>query len=198
VRFLALNEDGSPRGATKTLGPAGTPVVRYASPGQAIVATPDPATTALVRTDHGFVVAWTETGGAEADAWSVVKVARLDESGVRRGAPAALRAPQNGIDEVEPGLVRFGSAIAVTWARGTHIYVCGGCIPDHRIDLMLLDPSDLHPLSAVASVENSGVRAAGGLLRRHVVVLGTSLLVTFQLTFHTFSTPGSAAFTCEL
>ena len=159
----------------------------------------DPTTTALLRTESGFLAAWTELRfdpEAMSGAWSIVRVARLSPYGLVE-ASAPLRAPTADIDEVEPSLVEFGDAVAVLWARGTHIYICGGCVPDHRIDLLLIDPITLAPRSNVVSVGNGGGQKAGGLLRREVAVVGPSLLTTFNLTFHVHATPGSASFVCE-
>jgi hypothetical protein len=160
----------------------------------------DPTTTALLPVDGGFLAAWTELRfdpQAFSGAWSIVRVARLSPSGVVQGAPAALRPPTVDIDEVEPSLVPLGDTVAVLWGRGTHIYICGGCVPDHRIDVLLIDPVTLAPRSNVVSVGNGGGNKAGGLLRREVAVLGSSLLTTFNLTFHVHATPGSASFVCE-
>ena len=91
------------------------------------------------------------------------------------------------------------AAAAIAWGRGTHIYICGGCVPDHRIDLLPIDPNDLTPLGDLVSVTNgaaSPATKAGGLLRKRVAVSGTSLLATYQLTFHVHATPGSTALTC--
>ena len=161
----------------------------------------DRATIAILETATGFLAAWPEseqgdfstgTGGQ-----SQVRIVRLDASGVAQGTPVAVRTAEADIDEVEPSLVRYADgAVAVLWARGTHIYVCGGCVPDHRIDLVLVDPANLARLSGVVSVGNGGGRSAGGLLRRDVAVLGDSVFTTFDLTVHTQATPGSASFSC--
>jgi hypothetical protein len=130
-------------------------------------------------------------------AWSVVKVARLDAAGAVLGTPAPLRAPEPDTDEVEPALTKLGDNVAVTWARGSRIYVCGGCIPDHRIDMLLVDPATLTPLGDVLTLQPGATTRAGGLLRRDVAALGSSLLATFNLTFHVHATPGSATFACD-
>lgn len=161
-------------------------------------------TNALIETSAGYLAAWTEAHRSQSldqGAWATVQLARLDASGTRQGAPVPMRAPTDSIDEVEPSLVRFGNAVGVMWARGSHIYICAGCVPDHRIDLLLIDPVDLTPLSNVISVTNgasatAGVKA-GGLLRRQVAVQGNSLLTTYQLTFHVHATAGSATFACD-
>lgn len=154
---------------------------------------------ALLDVAGGYLAAWVETrrsqsfdGGASSTVW----LARLSADGVVQGTPAPLRRAVDSIDEVEPSLVRLGDAVAVLWGRGTHIYICGGCVPDHGIDLLLVDPVDLTPLGAVVSVSSSTM-PRGGLLRRQVTALGTSLLTTFDLTFHVHHTSGSAAFSCQ-
>jgi len=76
-------------------------------------------------------------------------------------------------------------------------YFCAGCVPNHRIDLMLIDPVDLVPISNAVSITNGGGDKAGGLLQRQAVVLGSSVLVTYNLTFHVHATAGSAVFVCD-
>ena len=161
------------------------------------VRTFEPATNALVPVGDGFVAAWTEARrGDGKDSGSVVRLARLDGTGNRLGAPVSLRAFQADVDEVEPTLVPFGEALAVLWGHGSHIYSCAGCVPDHRIDLLLVDPATLTPVSNLLSLNNGGSPKAGGLLRRRVAVLGDSLLTTYLLTFHAYAIPGSAVFSC--
>jgi hypothetical protein len=161
----------------------------------------DPATTSIVPVEGGYLAAWTESrwdpNSFMSSAWSIVRLARLDPSGVVQGQAVPLRAPLIDFDEVEPSLVPFGNAVAVFWGRGSHIYICAGCVPDHRIDLILVDPRTLNPLSNLVSVTNAGTAKAGGLLRRAATTLGSSLLTTYNLTFHVHATPGSASFACD-
>ncbi len=159
----------------------------------------DPNGLTLLAQGTGYLAAWTESRAGESfdsGSSSVVKVVRLDGSGVPQGAAIPARAHEVDVDEVEPTLVPYRGAVALLWGRGSHIYACGGCTPDHRIDLLLLDPTDLTPVSNVATVAapESGI---GGMLRRDVAVLGTQLLVVYDLTFHVHSTPGSATFGCD-
>jgi hypothetical protein len=157
-----------------------------------------PATTAVVSAAGGYVAAWTEVeaGNEPRGASAVVRLARLDSTGGRVGPAPVMRATTVDIDEVEPTLVPYGDSIAVLWAHGTHIYICGGCVPDHRIELVLVDPLTLAPVSNLISLTNGGGSRAGGLLARQVAVLGDSLLTTYLLTFHVHATAGSAAFRC--
>lgn len=153
---------------------------------------------ALLAVPSGFVVAWPEVEPGDIQqgtgAFAIVRVVSLDAAGVARAAPVAMRAATVDIDEIEPSLVRFADdAVGVLWARGSHIYICGGCTPDHSIDLVLLDPSSLARLSEVVSVSPG---PAGGLLNKDVAVLGAQILTAFEVTFHVHGEPGSAAFTC--
>jgi len=156
----------------------------------------EPSTNALLPVPGGFLAAWTEARRAETSAGSVVRLARLDAAGIRQGTAAALRAFKADADEVEPTLIPFGDSVAVFWGHGSHIYICGGCVPDHSIELVLIDPATVTPLSNIVSLTNGGDPRAGGLLRRRIAVEGDSFLATYQLTFHVHDTPGSAAFTC--
>jgi hypothetical protein len=61
-------------------------------------------------------------------------------------------------------------AVGLMWARGSHIYVCAGCVPDHSIEFVVLDPDDLVPLSDVLKISP----AEGGLLRRSAAVQATT------------------------
>jgi len=159
----------------------------------------------IAATASGFVAAWTEAYWGDTEngdfspskgAWSVVRLALLDSNGVPTGPNATLRARENDVDEVEPVLTPFGDALAVAWGRGSHIYVCGGCVPDHRIDFVLVDPTSLSPLSNVVTVTNQGSDARGGLLHKQVALAGSSFLTVYDRTFHTSAEPGSAVFTC--
>jgi len=158
----------------------------------------DRATIALLEIAGGFIAAWPEIHeDAESGAFSLIRLAKLDASGQPQGTPVALRAGVEEVDEVEPTLVRYADdAVGVLWSSGSHIYTCGGCVPDHRIDFVLLDPVSLSRLSDVLSVNNGGGRSAGGLLRRDVAVMGDGILTTFDQTFHTSSKPSSATFAC--
>lgn len=159
----------------------------------------DGAGIALLPHGDGYLAAWVEgrPGDFSSGASTIVKVARLDAAGAVRGVAVPARDHEVDIDEVEPRLTPFGDAVALTWARGTHIYICGGCTPDHRIDLLLLDPDDLTPLSNVSTLEAPPGGRGGGMLKREVVVQGDQLLVVYDLTFHVTATPGSATFTCQ-
>jgi hypothetical protein len=165
------------------------------------------ASPTLLAVSGGYLAAWVESNlGAEQNgvvsrgASSEVRIVRLDQDGVASEAPSPLRAAEDDVDEVEPALVKVGDAVAVAWGRGAHIYICGGCVPDHRIDLMPIDPADLTPLGDVVTITNGAASPtvkAGGLLNKRLVGLGDTILAAYQLQFHTMSKPGSATYRCS-
>lgn len=152
------------------------------------------ARTSLLSDGDGFLAAWTEQKeGLDMGAYSGVRLARLDASGALREPPIWVRAPELDVDEVEPQLSWMGARAALTWARGSHIYICGGCVPDHRIDVVVFDPATMTPVSELVSVEP----AAGGLLRRKESWAGETLRIAAGITFHVHSEPGTAVVRCR-
>jgi hypothetical protein len=154
----------------------------------------DRGTLALVADGDGFVAAWAESTWSQEDAWSAVKLAKLDADGAIVGTPIWARAPEADVDEVEPNLTRHGDHVALTWARGSHIYICAGCIPDHDIQLVLFDPRAMTPVSDVATVPSFD---SGGLLRRQEAWAGATLRMAIQVQFHVHGEPATAVVRCE-
>jgi hypothetical protein len=98
------------------------------------------------------------------------------------------------VDQVEPSLVQWDEdTVALLWAKGSHIYICAGCVPDHDISMMLIDPTTLTPRSNIVQVSPE----MGGLLGRTHAVSGADLLLTVGIQFHVHFEPGFAAFHCE-
>jgi hypothetical protein len=153
---------------------------------------------ALITRGDGFLAAWTEAydNGLINDrkgAYGLTRIAELDREGRVTAGPHPLQRRELHVDQVEPSLLPFGDSIAVLWGKGTHIYLCGGCVPDHSIQLVLLDPATLSPRSDVVSIPPTN----GGLLRRAEAVIGDQILMTLQITFHVSANPGVAAFRCQ-
>ncbi len=156
---------------------------------------------ALMGAGTGWVGAFCESrSGADytSGASAIVRVARLGADGtVLDQAP--VRPIQVDRDEVEPVLVPFGNAAALFWSSGDHIYICAGCVPDHRIDMVLLDPVSLRPLSDVVSAhapDNGTGSPQGGLLDLSAAALGDDLLVTLQIRYHVSAESASLALQC--
>ena len=155
----------------------------------------------ILPADYGYLLAWTQGSigetdfdtGANSGGYSIVRLQRIDADGEALAPAADVRPMEEDVDEVEPTLIDFGDAVGLLWGRGEHIYICGGCVPNHSVELVLLDPIQLRPVSNVAKVSPT----AGGLLRRSAAVAGSNILTALDITFHVHSEPGFAAFECE-
>lgn len=158
-----------------------------------------PSRVAFLALADGFLVAWPHSySGAEdfvdPKGHTHVELARLDASGRRQGGVLRLQDPTLHRDHEEPELFWHGDLIALSWSHGERIYICGGCIPDHDVQLVLLDPADLGPVSNVAVLDHGPV--TGGLLYRRSASLGEQVLVATSIVFHVHREPGLAAFRC--
>lgn len=152
----------------------------------------------LVATSSGYLAAWVEAywngGGTSPKAYKVIALARLDQNLARVGASAHLQAPVMDVQNSHPVLVAAPPYVALIWSMGTIIHVCAGCVPDDVLELVLLDPVALVRASKVVELESP---AGGGLLLPTLVTDGTDFLTTFDVTYHTSSTPAAAVVRCQ-
>ncbi|MBI4818557.1 MAG: hypothetical protein HY791_19980 [Deltaproteobacteria bacterium] len=185
--FLPLAIDGTP-GAPRVLVPDGELV---AGRGAGF----DRPRHALLPTVDGFLAAWVESKPTfDAGAFSGIRLASLSSAGELNSQPIWVRAPEVDIDEVEPELTWFGQNVALSWARGHHIYICAGCMPDHEVDTVVFDPSSMIPVSSVVTIDPP---TRGGLLRRSEAWVGDTLRMAFSITFHVHGEPGTAVVRCQ-
>jgi hypothetical protein len=152
--YLALLDDaGAPRGEPERLAGLGDEETYLADP-------------FVVAVEDELVVAWTDSyrsadyndpeGGH-----AVVRIARVSGDGDLLGPAERLQASEDGIVSALSSLLPVDGAIAVAWTRETYIAVCGGCVSDATVRLVLLDPVDLVPVSeTVELVGPSGMRSA--------------------------------------
>ncbi len=160
------------------------------------------ARSALVPAGTGWLAAWAERRSGEAvdsGASVTIKVARLDgEGNVIEVAP--VRPVTAEVEEVQPVLVPFGDHVALFWSSGSVIYICTHCSPHHRIDMVLLDPATLVPVSEPTSLVPSGAGGmldpSGGFLDLQAAVTGDDFLMTFAERFHVSADPLSATVRC--
>ena len=154
---------------------------------------------ALVALGEDFLAAWVEGDQGDYEtstgARSVVRVQRLSPAGQPVGEPSILDAPMDSIDRHGPKLVRWDDdTVGVLWGVSTHVYICGGCVPDTRINLVLLDPTSLTPRSNVATLPP----IEGGLDVTSVAFSSAAdLALALQVQFHTTADPAFAALHCE-
>jgi hypothetical protein len=110
------------------------------------------------------------------------------------GPIAEVQSREDHVDHVEPELLDLGGSVALLWSTGGRIYVCAGCVPDHGLRLVMLDPERLVPQSPVLEIDDM---VTGGLLRHTTGVNGNDLAIPFRITFHVHSEPGSAFARCD-
>lgn len=151
---LALLDDG---------GAARTEPERLAEPGRDGTALTDPF---VVAVGDDLVVAWTESYRSEdyddpEGGYALVRLARVSGDGELLGPPERLQAGEAGIVSALSSVLPMDGAVAIAWSRETFIAVCGGCMSDATIRVILLDPVDLVPVSdAVELVGPSGLKSA--------------------------------------
>jgi len=161
-------------------------------------------TLALERVGSRWLLAWSEGKNGDystgTGAYVIVRVAQFDDDGNAIGEPVNLRDPAENVDDVEPSIFPYGDALAMMWARGEHIYACGGCVPDHDLYLLLLDPDTLDPVSntiTLADTMPGGIRnQLGGLLRRDTAVSDRQLFAAFTVQHHVEADYGWARVSC--
>lgn len=157
-----------------------------------------PGSLSLLPVDGGYLAAWPE--GAQGDfegvpqgAFSVIRVARLDLGGELLEPASLVRSKVPDVDAVEPHLMKMGDDVALMWSEGTHIYICAGCMPDNRIQLVTLDPATLVPTSNVVEL---GPQNEGGFLSRKEAVNGDDIVSIFQVTYHVTAETATGGFRC--
>ncbi|MBZ0115563.1 MAG: hypothetical protein K8H88_01115 [Sandaracinaceae bacterium] len=153
----------------------------------------------LAATPSGYLAAWSEAS-FNGDfgmpmGHTVIRLLPLAPDATPIGEPLLLSRPENDVDEIQPRLVRIHDSIAVIWARGTRIYVCGGCMPDHRLRMVLLDPERLVPASNLLA--DIGAGAPSGLVGHQVAVSGSDVALAFSVAYHVSSEPGTTLLRCE-
>jgi hypothetical protein len=143
IYLALLGSDGAPRGSPVRLSespPAGT-----------FPHSPD-----VIAAGDGLIAAWTEQffndDLEDPRGHAIVRVARLDEQGAHVGGIERLQAKEEEILNFAPLVRDVGGTLGLSWSRGTHVAICGGCISDNRRRLLLLDPVDLVPLGDVVEI----------------------------------------------
>lgn len=132
--------------------------------------------------------------GRKFAARTVLRLARFDLEGLPIGASRALTSPEPHREHVSPTLFTYAGELGLIWSTGSVLYGCAGCVPDHDLRFVLLDPRSLKPASEVLSLPYDGT---GGLLRSTVAPLGPDLQIATYVTHHVSSSPARAAIRCE-
>jgi hypothetical protein len=156
----------------------------------------DQSTIALLALGDDLLVGWVESQPGDyqtnSGAYAMVALAKVDADGDKIGEHALLQAPELEFNHVEPELFRYEDQVALTWSKGDHIYICAGCVPNHAVRLVLLDPVRMIPVSEVVEIDDD----QGGILNRTAVTVGQDILTAFRIVYHVTSEAGLAAFRC--
>jgi hypothetical protein len=189
VYFAALDAGGTPRFSPRRISrPAGG----GRSSGQNWNATGS----ALLQVADRSWLAWTETNTSgsfdEVTGQTSVWIAVLDDVGEGKAYP--LQAGASGRVDESPALFPVEDRVGVLWTQGTFISVCGGCVVDNDVRVVLIDGASMAPASPVVVHVHQG---QNGYLEPHPVLVGGDLVTVTRLDFHALSYPGTGAIRCQ-
>jgi hypothetical protein len=189
VWFAVIDADGTPRVEAQRLS-------RPAGDGWSADFGYAPRSTVLPVGD-GWWVAFTETwADPEAmQAHVVVRLAAIDADG--HAEAHLLQAPVEGRNNLWPSLFALDDRVGVMWTSGSVIWICGGCIADNDLNLVLLDPDAIVPVSDVVTQLHDTNGIVAPLLAPLPAANGTDLLTASSLDLHAVSLPASGSLHCE-
>jgi hypothetical protein len=187
VFFVALDADAVPRAPARRIS-------RAAGDGWSAEGGFSNGGMSLLAVGDGFWATWTESWSngdfADPQGETTVHLGILDEQG--DGPNLLLAAPVPDKREVDPALFAFGDRVGLMWTMGTIIFICGGCIADDDVKLVLLDPTTVAPASSVVT----HLHAPNGFVRPKPAVVGDEILHTVDIDFHALTRPAVGATTC--
>jgi hypothetical protein len=125
---------------------------------------------------------------------TTLRLARFDAEGQPVSPSRVLMNPEPHREQVSPRLFNFAGELGLIWSTGSVIYGCAGCVPDHDLRFVLLDPHDLTPASEVLALPYEGT---GGLLRLTAAPMGSELGMAVHITHHVSSEPATATIRCD-
>ncbi len=187
VFFVSLDADAAPRTAARRIS-------RAAGDGWTVDGGFSNSGKSLLAVGDRLWATWTETwfndDFVDPKGETTVHLGVLDEQG--DGPNILLSAPVEGKRAVDPTLFAFGDRVGLMWTTGTIIFICGGCIADDDVKLVLLDPATVAPASQVVT----HLHAPNGFVRPTPAVLGDEILHTVDVDFHALTKPAVGATTC--
>ena len=184
VYFVVLDADGSPRFAPRRVSRAAGDGLRSgfgAYPRNNIAAVGD-----------SFWIAFTEEElDVEAsEGHVIIRIAVVDAEG--NAELHALEESAQGVESRAPTFVAFGDRIGLAWTKGNLIWICGGCVSDHDLHFVLLDPATLVPASNVVTQ----LHMTNGITAPLVAASGEDLLTSGNLDFHATTIAATGAMRC--
>ncbi|MBK8257679.1 MAG: hypothetical protein IPK82_34050 [Polyangiaceae bacterium] len=185
VNFTILNADGTPRFPARRISAAASTEVASRltlAPRQSVVKVGEQYWVAFTETNVQFEV---EKG------YTIIRLAVVESDG--SAVLHSLEAPVDQDEAAWPSFVPFDGKVGLTWTKGHIIWICGGCITDHDMHFVLLDPAALAPASEVAT----HVHKTNGIVAPLIARSGADLATASGLDFHALSLPASGAMRCD-
>jgi hypothetical protein len=187
VFFVILDADGAQRFEPRRISRAGTDGWR-SELGSA-------ARRSMLPVGDRFWLAYTE-GWYDPDPRSmqgnaVIKLAIIDAEG--QSEHHLLQAPVDGMNNLWPSFLELDDRVGLMWTSGSIIWICAGCISDHDLHFVLLDPDAVVPASNVATQ----LHQMNGIVAPLGAFVGADMLTASSLDFHATSIPASGALRCE-
>lgn len=178
--YLALDADGMPRRSAVLLAGG------YSN-----------SRPALLYRDGLVLTAYSHTTGGyeESDIATTIRFGQFDPDGNPVGETYAVQAAVEDEQNVDPHWAVIGDDLGLIWGHGSVIYICAGCVPDERLEFVVLDGETFEPLSEVVTIENQ--QTNGGLLVPEIAVNGPELRIMSAVTYHTNGVVGTAMIRCE-
>lgn len=122
---------------------------------------------------------------------SIVKLAIVDGDGASESH--VVQAPVEGTENRWPSLVTVDDRVALVWTQGTIIWICGGCIGDHDLNFVLIDPDEIVPASEVVTQ----LHMTNGIIGPLATVDRGDILTASSLDFHALTLPASGSLHCD-
>ncbi len=184
VYFVVLDADGTPRFEPRRISrkASDTSSSRLSfTPRNNLIAVGDAVLVAYMEENLDYV---TSTGHV------LVRIAEVDAEG--NAALHALQAPVEGQEDMYPTFVSFEDRVGLAWTTGSIIWICGGCIGDHDMHFVLLDPQTLVPSSEVAT----HLHMTNGAITPLLAVDGEDIATAANLDFHASTLGATGAMRC--
>lgn len=185
VDFTIVGADGKLKFPPRRISAAATATLRSSlarTPRQSVIKVGDRYWVTFTETDADYL---------ESKGHTIVRVAVVDPDGAT--VLHALEAPVDQDESLWPSFVPFDGSVGLVWTKGHIIWVCAGCISDHDMHFVLLDPDTLAPASQVVT----HLHSTNGVQAPLVARSGPDLLTAAVLDFHAISLPASGAIHCE-
>jgi hypothetical protein len=150
----------------------------------------------LVRGDELIVAYGGEDGSyGTSDVAGYIGLARFELSTRALAAPVVrVQSPTVHREATHPVLFAMGQDIGLLWSRGSVIYVCGGCMPDNHLELVVMDGDDFTPVTELLTIPN--LEPMGGFVHPLIAPVGAHLAVAATLQFHIAGAAASGAVRC--